>query len=180
MMDEKMIVVCSYKEDSPLNGIISYLTKKCDGHVGDLGVISISASSLNSPQSYPLRNVADFENHTYFYTSDTPNSWICYDFKDRNIKPTHYTLRSRRDASGNHLRFWTLKGSRDGSEWIELDRRENNTELNSQGAIATFPISRSDEAHMIRLRQLGKNSNNYDHLVVSAIEVFGVLMEPKQ
>jgi hypothetical protein len=97
-----------------------------------------------------------------------------------NIKPTHYTLRSPRDDNYNHLRFWTLEGSRDGSEWIELDRRENNTELNSQGAIATFPVSRSDEVHMIRLRQLGKNSNDNDYLQVSAIEIFGVLVEPKQ
>jgi hypothetical protein len=67
------------------------------------------------------------------------------------------------------LRFWALEGSRDGSEWIELDRREKNTELNNQGAIATFPVSHSDEVHMIRLR-----SN--DHLHVSAIEVFGVLV----
>jgi hypothetical protein len=61
-----------------------------------------------------------------------------------------------------------------------VDCREDNTELNSQGAIATFPVSHSDEVHMIRLRQLGKNSSNYDNLIVSAIEVFGVLMEPKQ
>jgi hypothetical protein len=96
-----------------------------------------------------------------------------------NIKPTHYTLRSRRDANAHHLRFWTLEGSLDGSKWIELDRRENNTELNGQGAIATFRVSRSDSVHMIRLRQLGKNSDNCDYLIVSAIEVFGVLIEPK-
>jgi hypothetical protein len=78
------------------------------------------------------------------------------------------------------LRFWTLEGSRDGSEWIELDRRKNNTDLNSQGATATFPVSRSDEVQMIRLRQIGKNSSNSDYLTVSAIEVFGVLVESKQ
>jgi hypothetical protein len=97
-----------------------------------------------------------------------------------NIKPTHYTLRSARNCSDHHLRFCALEDSRDGSEWIELDRRENNTELNIRGAIATFPVSRSDEGHMIRLRQLGKNSSSADHLEVSAIEVLGVLVEPKQ
>jgi hypothetical protein len=90
---------------------------------------------------------------TFIQGIDRPNPWICYDFKDMNIKPTHYTLRSRRGCNLNHLRFWTLEGSRDGSEWIKLDRRENNTELNSQRAIAPFPVSRSDEVHMIRLRQ---------------------------
>jgi hypothetical protein len=97
-----------------------------------------------------------------------------------NIKPTHYTLRSRRDSSASHLQFWTLEGSLDGSKCIELDRQKNNTELNIQGVMATFPVSHSDSVHMIRVRQLGKNSNNCDYLFVSAIEVFGILMELKQ
>jgi hypothetical protein len=97
-----------------------------------------------------------------------------------NIKPAHYTLRSRRDRNDHHLLFWTLEGSRDVSEWIELDRRENNTERKSREAIATFPVSRSDEVHLIRLRQFEKNSSNSDYLDVGAIEVFGVLVEPKQ
>jgi hypothetical protein len=73
-----------------------------------------------------------------------------------------------------------LEGSLDGNKWIKLDRRESSTRLNSEGPIATFPVSRSDDVHMIRLRQLGKNSSNDDQLIVSAIEVFGVLMESKQ
>jgi hypothetical protein len=173
-------VVYSCREGSSLNGIISYLTKKFDGHVGDRGVVSISAGSVYDSQSYPLRNIADFESQTRFQTNNTPNSWICYDFKNMNIKPTHCALRSRRDDNGGHLRFWALEGSLGGNKWIKLDRRENNTELNIQGAIAIFPISRSDSVHMIRLRQGGKNSSNNDQLIVSAIEVFGVLMEPKQ
>jgi hypothetical protein len=53
--------------------------------------------------------------------------------------------------------------------------------LNSQGAISTFSISESfqEEFPQIRLRQTGKNSSGYDHLIVSAIEFFGVLKEPK-
>jgi hypothetical protein len=96
-----------------------------------------------------------------------------------NIKPTHYTLRSALGPKNNYLRFWTLEGSLDGSKWIELGRRENSTELNSQGAIATFRVSRSDPVHMIRLRQLGKKSSNKDEVIVSAIEVFGILMQRK-
>jgi hypothetical protein len=56
---------------------------------------------------------------------------------------------------------------------------ENNTDLNSQEAIAIFLVSHSDKVRMIRIRQLGKNSDNNDYFIVSAIEVFGILMEPK-
>jgi hypothetical protein len=67
----------------------------------------------------------------------------------------------------------------DGQSWLEFDRRENNTALNSQGAVATFSISRSSEIQMIRLRQLSPNSTANNHLVVNALELFGVVVEPK-
>jgi hypothetical protein len=171
---------CSFVEGSPLNGIMSYLTRKCGDHICDRGIVSINASSVSDPQYWPLRNVACFENQRGFYTKDEPNSWICYDFKCMRIKPTHYSLRSRRDYNGYHLRCWTLEGSQDGESWVELDRRENNATLNSQDAIATFSISQSIEVQMIRPRQLDKNSSGYHHLFVSAIEIFGVILEPKQ
>jgi hypothetical protein len=63
---------------------------------------------------------------------------------------------------------------------VELDRRENNTTLNSQDAIATFSISESIEVQMLRLHQLDKNNVDNYHLFVSAIEIFGVVVEPKQ
>jgi hypothetical protein len=62
---------------------------------------------------------------------------------------------------------------------MELDRRDGNTELNCEAATATFKVSRTDEVQMICLRQLGKNSSNFDQLVVSGIEIFGTLQEPE-
>jgi hypothetical protein len=70
-----------------------------------------------------------------------------------------------------------LESSVDGQLWQEIDRQENNIALNAQGAIATFPISRTSEVQMIHLRQLGRNSSNAQYLMVSAIELFGVLIQ---
>jgi hypothetical protein len=123
-------ICCSFVEGSPLNGIISYLTRKCGGHICVRGIVSINASSVAEPQSYPLRNVAYFENQTGFYPKN---------------EPAHYSLRSRRDSNSYHLRCWTLEGSQDGKSWVELDHRENNATLNSPDAIATFFISQSIE-----------------------------------
>jgi hypothetical protein len=67
-----------------------------------------------------------------------------------------------------------------GQSWQELDRRENNTALNSQGAIATFSISQSSDIQMIRLRQLSQNSSVTNCLIVNAIELFGNIVELKQ
>jgi hypothetical protein len=172
-------VNCRFRDDSPLDGIISYLTKKHGGHVLDRFIVSITASSSENPQSWPLRNVADFDNQTMFATQNVPNSWICYDFKTNRIKPTHYSIRSRRDGDCYHLRSWILEGSLDSKTWIELDRQENNTKLNGQGGISTFVIPRSSKVRLIRLRHIGKNSTGNDYLIVNAIEIFGDLAEPK-
>jgi hypothetical protein len=147
----------------------------------DRNIVSITASSIASPQSFPLRHVADFSNQSYFYTNDETNSWICYDFKDMQIKVTHYSIRSRRYGNWDHLRSWTLEGSQDGLRWVKIDDRTNDTSLNSEGAISSFSISEESQSEfqMIRLRQTGKNSSGSDCLVVNAIEFFGVLKKPK-
>jgi hypothetical protein len=82
------------------------------------------------------------------------------------IKPIHSSIHSLRNVTSNHLRSWMLEGSMDGQSWQELDRQENNTVLNSQGATATFSISRSSEIQMVRLRQLSQNSSGNKNLVV--------------
>jgi hypothetical protein len=136
-------IFCQYsKTDSEsLDGIIACLTRKHCGHIMDRDVISITASGVGDSQSHPLRNLADFENQTDFYTEVNPNSWICYDFKNMRINLTSYSIRTRRDCNGYHLRSWILEGSIDCKSWIELDRHENDSSLNGQGAIATFKIS---------------------------------------
>jgi hypothetical protein len=99
---------CSFVEGSPLNGIISYLTQKCGGHICDRGIGSLNASPAGNPQDWHLRNVA----------SDEPNLWMSYDFKDLRIVPAHYSLCSRRDWNYNHLQCLALKDSQDGKSWI--------------------------------------------------------------
>jgi hypothetical protein len=181
--DQFSSVVCRFdpNSNSKQDGIISYLAKRFGGHVIDRNIVSITASSIADPQSYPLRHVADFENQSCFATKDEANSWICYDFKDIQIKVTHYSIRSRRDANAHHLRFWTLEGSKDGLKWVKIDDRQNDTSLNSQGAISVFSLSESfqEAFRMIRVRQTGKSSSNSDYLIVNTIDFFGVLKEAK-
>jgi hypothetical protein len=175
-------VVCPFDSNSNLDGILSCFTKQFGGHVIDRDIVSITASSVNHPQYHPLRHIADFENRSDFCTKNEANSWICYDFKDAQIKGTHYSIRTRRDSDSCHLRFWTLECSKDGLKWVKIDDRQNDTSLNSTGAISTFSISEGieEEFRMIRLRQTGMNSSGNNCLVVNAIEFFGVLKGPKR
>jgi hypothetical protein len=70
-----------------------------------------------------------------------------------------------------------IEGSIDGSNWIEIDRRDNNNELNGKNLSRQFTISHPDDFQMIRLRQTGKNHAENDYLTFSAFEIFGTLLE---
>jgi hypothetical protein len=143
----------------------------------DQNVLAITASSVTSPQSHPIRQVVDFESQVSFYTQNQVNSWICFDFKDMRIGVRNYSVRSRCDYNGNHLRFWCLEGSNDGVNWVGIDERVNDGTLNSAGAVATFGIEEGfrEEFRMVRIRQTGKNSSGNLFLQVSAIEFYGFL-----
>jgi hypothetical protein len=175
--------VCPFSSSSPMDGIISRLTREHGGHILDSGLISITASGIGNAEDCPLRNLATVGNDRLFYTADAVNSWICYDFKEMRLTLTHYSIRTRCDCDGYHLRCWSLAGSMDGSSWTELDRREDDRTLNGKGTIGTFSIGASEgngaEFRMIRLQQTGLNSTRHNHLALTAMEFFGVVTAPR-
>jgi hypothetical protein len=167
---------CSFVEGDSLGGIISYLTREYKCHVEDTGFVSLIASRICNPGSYPLRTIADFTNGSGTSTIAEPNSWIGYDFKEMRVTPTHYSLRARIDREGYWLRSWVLEGSLDGgTSWIELDQKRQNMGMNARGAIVTFQVAHQSEVQMIRIRQTGTNSHGTHQMLLNAIEIFGVL-----
>jgi hypothetical protein len=154
---------------APFNGIISYLTVKCGGNVHDLGVVEITSSSVFNTYS-PRNAVSLGDMETYFYSKDEPGQWICLAFKAVRIEPTHYTI-----WSDSGLQSWAVEGSDDGDSWTEIDRRENNSDLNGEWALKTFAISQSESFERIRLRQTGPNHDGDNYLQFSAFKVFGAV-----
>ena len=88
---------------------------------------------------------------------DKPNSWISFDFKDRAIYLTKYSLKT---VSWTRPLQWVIEGSNNGSNWTELDRR--NAE-DKGGNDSSFLF--------LELRQTGRNN----HLYFSKIEFFGTV-----
>jgi hypothetical protein len=75
------------------------------------------------------------------------------------------------------LRSWVIEGSSDGLRFDHIiDRRDNNSEANSEHPIGTFSVSCGEFYRSIRLRQTGKNQKGNDYLVLDAFEIFGELM----
>jgi hypothetical protein len=168
---------------SPLDGIISHLSRRFGGNVHSKGIVTITGREpYSADTSHSAMNAADLTADTFFYSKNEPNQSLTYDFGDRRIRPSHYSIRSRYNGGENdhYLRSWVIEGCKDGDEWIELDRREGDSSLNARNVIGMFQIqSAAGEYRHVRLRQTGRNHySNEDHLmVISGFELFGDLLE---
>jgi hypothetical protein len=181
------------------DGIIAHLTRECKGNVHDRDVVDVTSGSFaketqrahsgaceNDPFC-PAKNAADFEMLSYFQSAfctkeedipHTRNNWICYDFKERRIVPTHYTIRTWEGKPGwEHLKSWLVETSTDGENWREVAREEDNKQLNGCRFTATFAVAGGGECRFIRLVNIGRNCHGNDMLCISAWEVFGNLIE---
>jgi hypothetical protein len=69
-----------------------------------------------------------------------------------------------------------LEGSVDGATWTEIDRRENNLDLNNKFAVKTFGVSRVETFQMVRLKQIAPNHASNNYLLITAFEIFGALI----
>jgi hypothetical protein len=81
---------------SPQEGIISYVTRKHGGNVHDHGIVKITSyEPYDGSSSDAAKNAADLTADSFFHSKNAPNQWLCYDFGDRRIILTHYSIRSR-------------------------------------------------------------------------------------
>jgi hypothetical protein len=158
------------KEPSSLSGIISYLTRNYGGNVQDKGIVTIISKS--STFGYAVGNVADLTSDAYFRSGDKPGQWVCWDFHEMRIRPTHYTIRS------SELKSWLIESSLDGETWTAIDRKIANKDFKAdEWRTASFVVSKSTECRFIRLTQTGDNQSGYYYLSIGAFEVFGTLIQ---
>jgi hypothetical protein len=151
------------------------LTVKCGGNVHGKGVVEITASNVFNSKTAP-RNVADLGTYSEFWSADKPGQWICEDFQALRIDPTRYTVRAfYRTPNYAHVKSWAVEGSDDGASWREIDRRENNSDLNDEDAVKTFAVAQPGSFHRIRLRQTAPNHYNNNCLIFIVFEVFGAV-----
>ena len=171
--------VFTLNKREPLSGIIAYLTLKCRGNVHEKEVVTITSSGVYGDEFSP-KNAASLGTDSYFWSDAKPGSSICLDFKNRRVVVTGYSIRSCWDPKGGrHLKSWVLEGSTNGRMWHDIDRRENEKELNGEGATGTFPASsvRKERFKYVQLRQTDHNQRGDDFLTLSSLEIFGVLYE---
>lgn len=164
-------------------GIIRELTRRGGGNVQDIGTVKVTASSKY--MNYYPKYAVDFDDLQHYYFSiSQPNSWLKFDFINRKIRPTSYSIRSRfGDGKGGcHLKSWVIEGSISGddNDWKVIDNQKNVTSLDDSDASCTFfiepQLDRDECYRFLRLRQTGVNTAGNNCLSV-ALEYFGSIIE---
>jgi hypothetical protein len=161
----------SAEEGQIVDGIISDLTRKHGGNVHDKGIVTITSKSVSDNPRYALRNVADLNSDSYFWSKNQPGQWVCWDFHEMRVRPTHYTIRS------HYLKSWVVESSLDFINWTEIDRKTDTEDLKNFSETASPAVSNSAECRFIRLTQTGKRDDGSYSLPIRSFEVFGVLIE---
>jgi hypothetical protein len=171
--------------DKSVNGIFWRLTKKTKkkGRTTLPGIRSVTVTSKSVGVDPPghrgfcgsPRNVVGVD-LSQFFSKNEPGQWICWDFHELHVTPTHYTL----VAAG--LKSWVIEGSLDGEHWLEIDRKTNTQDFKDsvpgQGRdwlAASFTASTPVESRFIRLTQTGQRHANDDVLGLRTVEFFGTL-----
>jgi hypothetical protein len=183
------------KFDVP-DGIIAHLTRECGGNVHDHHVVEVTwgsfekethGLSVDPDYSWAAKNAADLETDLDSFSAyreeeedilHTRNNWLCYDFKERRIVPTHYAIRTDEYGPGaTYLKSWAVDTSADGESWREVAREEGNKKDNGHWFTGTFVAAGGGECRFIRLVNIGRNHYGDDSICISAWEIFGSLVE---
>lgn len=159
---------------------MKHLTDISHGNIHDKHVIDINSNSIDS-SNHP-KKLVDYDESNCYISERVTNKYaiIYFDFKDKSIQPTNYTIRSCRDSDCPHLRNWVIEVSNNGDEWIEIDSRRDDSNLNGDLIDHEFRIQKQTDQfyRFIRIRQTGNSwskTNNKRWLIIRNFELYGKL-----
>jgi hypothetical protein len=162
-----------HRPGADFDGILAHLKSQNAGNVRAAVVIEASSQGKGDPY-----DVTKFGEQVTWFTGNVPKSWLQFDFKDRSVSVTSYTMKSRQD--GAHIpRNWVLEGKNaDEKDWVKLDRHANDGAIQGGYSFQNFKCPDQSETRLfryIRLRQIGPNSYNQHFLQLCNFELFGRL-----
>lgn len=177
-MLDKYIIKFKHKRGEEFNGIMNFLNKKEGGNIHDLGIIEITSNSIYS--TCIPKNLIDYQSENFYYSLDDPKACVCFDFKDKKLQISSYSLKSSNFGPNDyHLKNWVLEVSNDQKNWEIIDEHNDDPVLNGQGIIVTFKTKTQNSFYQfIRLRQTRTNWYGDYQIRLSKIEFYGKLKEP--
>lgn len=161
-----------------------YLTQKTGGNIHNNGTIEITSNSIGC---FHPKFVVDYQNNNYYHSNDIKDGCVCFDFKERRIQLSNYSIKSAGNRQNdNNLRNWSIEVSNDGQNWEEVDRHSEDSTLNGEELKSIFNVTKEQTSsyRFIRLHQTGYSWNGYPQensyfLSIYSIEFFGKLEEEK-
>ena len=178
-------------QSNPLSGVIAHLTRECRGNVHERKVVEVKGSSLVVPVGSvkydldkPENAVVLDDDEGAFYSGHFENSYLQYDFKDKQLIVTGYTIKPAKRHPESCPKSWDLLGltSEDDPDTI-IDSKRDDMTMSSAGSVPQyFPIQSPTATpfRFFRLRQVGKNANDLNYqLIINCFELFGVLLTPQ-
>jgi len=155
------------------SGIFDGLSKKLGRNMADSSDVDVTASSILNSSHVP-KNV--LKNDSIWYSQNLPNSWIQFDFKERKVSITSYSMNDK-----NRVKSWKVEGSTDGSTFEIIDNKVDTTDFqnsnrnfNDPSAQKNFPVHYNNRFYRyIRITSTSKNWINYDQFILYRVEFFG-------
>jgi hypothetical protein len=154
-------VLFGLNEADPLQGILDNLTWKHGGNLQEKGIISITSKSGEESE---LKRLFDLRSESSFRSADERDQWVCWDLGDKFIRLTHYTIKA---SNSDYPKSWVVEGSTDNENWIEIDRRKNDSHLKKPLAVQWFDVRHSVECHFVRLSESCFRLRRTNHLMES-------------
>ena len=151
-------------------GILSYLRSESGEDIRVAG--SVKRTACDSDY-----NVADYKS----YRTYSMDPWICFDFKDRRVHLTDYTLKLNGCDYPTTVVRWSIEGSDNGEDWKVLDTQNVRVFKNSSAVMVySCRESESGSFQYLRVRRTEPESEWRSFIDFKAIEFFGnVIVDPK-
>ena len=193
--DKQNLIDCSFKGDE-LDGIFSRMQKTFNSDLCESGNLKISGGGDQDDSNYPqysLKNLIKYDSQNIdkcFYNfhlkiPSESDGWIEFDFGERKINLSSYTLRSCCSGAGSEIfpKSWRIVGSNDGEKWDELDHQVNNSSLRIKLQQHRFECQNKNSNYykLIRYIQEDSTNSNYKYYIFfTCIEFFGsILLQSK-
>lgn len=188
LRDVMNIFECEYEGDE-LSGIISCIRQMTGGNLNGRDIIKLSAGGTEDP-NFPLTNIVKYDKYNidrYFYNYMMPiknkDGWIEFDFLDRKVQITSYTIRTSQNYQYfMHPKSWKIIGSNDQVRWDLIDIQNDKQEMNGFTKQYRYTCNRNNDQfyRYIRYVQLDSwgNATSKNYINLTCIEFFGSISSP--
>ena len=171
---EYEIIDCHQQQERPSLGIFATLCERCNGNPQDFGMVKVTCNTT-------VEHVIEPGWKDYWSTPSIPNSWICFDMKKYEIKPSAYSIRSMAaDTKLPYLMSWRLEGSKDNMKWDVLDEQRQSALKPELRQWRPYPIDTVEQYRYLKLTQIDKNASGNFCMFLYGLEFFGELPNQKE